>query len=196
MSSSTPLPDHRAERATQAANRPCSQHPNAALGHHLGEPELLTVEVDRIGERCTERSPFLLRRLGETGYRAGMSFNDTFENVGKAIDAVGVGITALGALIALAMYAIDAARGNRGEPAYRAVRRRIGRAILLGLELLVAGDIIRSVVVAPSFRSVGVLAVIVVIRSFLSVTLELEISGRFPWQPATPTPAAAAPNDS
>jgi uncharacterized membrane protein len=124
-----------------------------------------------------------------------MSFNDTFENVGKAVDGVGVGITALGVLIALAMYAIDAGRGNRGEPAYRAVRRRIGRAILLGLELLVAGDIIRSVVVAPSFQSVGVLAVIVVIRSFLSATLELEISGRLPWHRASPSDSAA-PNDS
>jgi uncharacterized membrane protein len=54
--------------------------------------------------------------------------------------------------------------------------------VLLGLELLVAGDIIRSVAISPSFESVGVLAVIVVVRSFLSTTLEMEISGRWPWQ--------------
>lgn len=65
---------------------------------------------------------------------------------------------------------------------YRSVRRRLGRSILLGLEFLVAGDIVRSVVVSPSFRSVGILAIIVVIRSFLSTTLEMEISGTLPWR--------------
>ena len=65
---------------------------------------------------------------------------------------------------------------------YRAYRQGIGRAILLGLELLVAADIIRTVAVDPSFRSVGVLAVIVAVRTFLSFTLEVELEGRWPWQ--------------
>ncbi|GGT40993.1 hypothetical protein GCM10010254_70960 [Streptomyces chromofuscus] len=65
---------------------------------------------------------------------------------------------------------------------YRGYRRRVGRSILLGLEFLVAGDIIRTVAVAPTYESVGVLAVIVGIRTFLSVSLELEITGRWPWQ--------------
>jgi uncharacterized membrane protein len=59
---------------------------------------------------------------------------------------------------------------------------------LLGLEFLVAADIIRTVAVTPTFRSVGVLAVIVVIRTFLSFSLELEITGRWPWQ-KKPEPA-------
>lgn len=65
---------------------------------------------------------------------------------------------------------------------YRGYRRRVGRSILLGLEFLVAGDIIRTVAVAPTYASVGVLAVIVLIRTFLSFSLDLEITGRWPWQ--------------
>lgn len=61
-------------------------------------------------------------------------------------------------------------------------RQSIGQGILLGLELLVAGDIIRTVVVGPTFTSVGVLAVIVLIRTFLSFSLEVELTGRWPWQ--------------
>ena len=71
-------------------------------------------------------------------------------------------------------------------------RQGLGRAILLGLEFLVAGDIIRTVGVSPTFTSVGVLAIIVLIRTFLSFELELEIDGRWPWQrqEKPPTPPA------
>lgn len=65
---------------------------------------------------------------------------------------------------------------------YRSYRQSLGRSILLGLELLVAADIIRTVAVTPTFESVGVLAIIVLIRTFLSFSLELEITGRWPWQ--------------
>ena len=65
------------------------------------------------------------------------------------------------------------------------------RAILLGLELLVAGDIIRTVAVTPTFTSVGVLAIIVIIRTFLSWSLEVELEGRFPWE--RPRPAGSGP---
>lgn len=65
---------------------------------------------------------------------------------------------------------------------YRSYRQLLGRSILLGLELLVAADIIRTVAVTPTFVSVGVLAIIVLIRTFLSFSLELEITGRWPWQ--------------
>ena len=65
---------------------------------------------------------------------------------------------------------------------YRRFRQQLGRSILLGLELLVAADIIRTVAVTPTLSSVAVLALIVAIRTFLSFSLELEISGRWPWQ--------------
>ena len=70
------------------------------------------------------------------------------------------------------------------EGSYRRYRQGIGRAILLGLEVLVAADIIRTVAVSPTFESVGVLAIIVVVRTFLSITLQVELESRFPWQKA------------
>jgi len=65
---------------------------------------------------------------------------------------------------------------------YRRYRQQLGRSILLGLELLVAADIIRTVALTPTLTSVAVLAGIVLIRTFLSFSLELEITGRWPWQ--------------
>ena len=66
--------------------------------------------------------------------------------------------------------------------AYRVYRQQVGKAILLGLEFLVAGDIIRTVAVAPTFAGVGVLAILVVVRTFLSFTLDVELTGKWPWQ--------------
>ena len=68
------------------------------------------------------------------------------------------------------------------DEAYRSYRKHLGRAILLGLEFLVAADIIGTVAVEPTFTNIGVLAGIVLIRTFLSFALELEIEGRWPWQ--------------
>ena len=76
---------------------------------------------------------------------------------------------------------------------YRSYRQLLGRSILLGRELLVAADIIRTVAVTPSFESVGVLAIIVLIRTFLSFSLELEITGRWPWQKQSEGSSAASP---
>lgn len=112
-----------------------------------------------------------------------MTFNDAIEAVGKGADAVGVGITAIGVSAALIAFVWRVARP--AEPpvdAYRELRRNVGRSILLGLEFLVAGDIIRTVAIAPTFTSVGILAVIVAVRTFLSFTLEVELTSRWPWQ--------------
>ena len=65
---------------------------------------------------------------------------------------------------------------------YRRFRQQLGQTILLGLELLVAGDIVRTVAASPSLTSVAILAAIVLIRTFLSFSLEVEITGRWPWQ--------------
>jgi uncharacterized membrane protein len=104
------------------------------------------------------------------------------------VDAAGVVAIVVGALYATGLYATRWQR-KPPEAQYRAYRQTVGRAILLGLEFLLAGDIIRTVAVDPTFRSVGVLAIIVLIRTFLSLELELEIDGRFPWQRAE-TPAS------
>ena len=70
--------------------------------------------------------------------------------------------------------------------AYQGYRRNLGRGILLGLEFLVIADIIGTVAVEPSFHNLGVLGLIVLIRTFLSFALEVESEGRFPWQGAQP----------
>lgn len=111
-----------------------------------------------------------------------MSFDELVEVVGKGVDGVGVTVIVVGTAVALALYGIEWVRTRRSFDAYRRCRQNVGRAILLGLEFLVAGDIIRTVAISPTFRTVGVLAVIVLIRTFLSVTLELEIEGSWPWQ--------------
>ncbi|MDM7830983.1 DUF1622 domain-containing protein [Cellulomonas edaphi] len=109
-----------------------------------------------------------------------MTFAETVEDVGRVIDGAGVAIIAIGAVAAGVATCV---RLVRHEPdVYRRFRQQLGRSILLGLELLVAADIIRTVAVTPTLQSVGVLAGIVLIRTFLSFTLELEITGRWPWQ--------------
>ncbi len=108
-----------------------------------------------------------------------MTFEETVESVAKAIDAAGVAVVVGGIVVSTALVF---GRGPAAGDAFRSYRRRIGRSILLGLEFLVAADIIRTVAVSPTFRGVGVLAVIVAIRTFLSMALELEIDGRWPWQ--------------
>lgn len=109
-----------------------------------------------------------------------MEFGTIIEAVGEAVDILGVVAIVVGVVYAI----LDAAlRGlRRVSPVYTRFRRVLGRAILLGLELLVAADIIKTVAVTPTLDSVAVLAVIVLIRTFLSWSLELEISGRWPWQ--------------
>ena len=109
-----------------------------------------------------------------------MGFYESIETVGKIIDAAGVAAIALGGVLAAG---IAIGRLLRRTPnTYRLFRGQLGRAILLGLELLVAADIIRTVAITPTLQSVGVLAGIVLIRTFLSWSLELEITGRWPWQ--------------
>jgi len=111
-----------------------------------------------------------------------MDWQELVAVVGEVIDVAGVVIMAGGLCVALGAFALRGLRGDRSLGSYRAMRRGTGRGILLGLEFLVAGDIIRTVAVSPSFQSVGVLAAIVAIRTFLAFTLELEVSGRWPWQ--------------
>ena len=118
-----------------------------------------------------------------------MNFTRTVENVGKAVDGVGVAAIVVGAIVA-AVLTLRGARTS-SDDTYPAFRRRLGRAILLGLELLVAADIIRTVAVTPTFQSAGVLAIIVAIRTFLSFSLEVELEGRWPWSPRRPGPAGA-----
>lgn len=110
-----------------------------------------------------------------------MDFTTTIEWIGKVIEAAGVAVIVLGIVFASWRY-VPQLFGGSFDAAFRRYRQAVGRAILLGLEFLIAGDIIRTVAIDPTFRSVGVLAIIVAIRSFLSLELEMEINGRWPWQ--------------
>jgi uncharacterized membrane protein len=113
-----------------------------------------------------------------------MPFSHWIETVGSALDLVGVGLIAIGLVIAFARYAGIVFAPADGIDPYRRLRQDIGRAILLGLEVLVAADIIRTVAVTPTLTSVAVLGAIVAIRTFLSISLQVEVEGRFPWQRA------------
>lgn len=105
------------------------------------------------------------------------------EFAGLLIESAGVAIILLGALFATCRAAWVWAHSG-GVRAYQNYRMVLGKAILLGLEMLVAGDIIRTVAVEPSLSSVLTLGGIVLIRTFLSFTLEVELEGRWPWQQA------------
>jgi uncharacterized membrane protein len=120
-----------------------------------------------------------------------VSLVETIEGIGTAIDAIGVAVIAGGALLAVFMT-IGRIRQEDGG-AYEFFRRRLGRAILLGLEFLVAADIIRTVAVTPSGESVAVLGGIVLIRTFLSFSLQLEMTGAWPWQQRSVAAADKSP---
>jgi uncharacterized membrane protein len=98
-----------------------------------------------------------------------------------AVELAGILVIIGGALVSAGLFVQAALRNPPGD-AYRSLRSNLGRSILLGLELLVAADIINTVAIEPSLESVAVLAVIVLIRTFLSFSLEVEIEGRWPWE--------------
>ena len=109
-----------------------------------------------------------------------MVFNDVIGKIGMIIDAAGVVVIVTGAAGA---SMVTAARLSRRESAvYLRFRQQLGQAIVLGLELLVAGDIVRTVAASPSLTGVAILAAIVLIRTFLSFSLQVETTGRWPWQ--------------
>jgi uncharacterized membrane protein len=112
-----------------------------------------------------------------------MEFSGAVGLVARIMEAAGVLTMLAGGLIAVGRTAF---RKQGGKPAYRQFRESLGRAILLGLEFLIAADIIRTVSEVPSLQKVIVLAIIVLIRTFLSFTLALELEGKWPWQRGGP----------
>lgn len=102
------------------------------------------------------------------------------EIAARAAEAAGVIVILIGLVVATARYALVRPTGEM--PRDRRYRHELGRSILIGLEILVAADIIATVALTPTMESVLVLAVIVAIRTFLSWSLALELDGRWPWQ--------------
>jgi uncharacterized membrane protein len=129
-----------------------------------------------------------------------MSSTEWVQRAADLLEAVGVATIVIGAFVAL-VAAVRPRPGSFGD-AYRGYRQALGKAILLGLEFLVAADIVRTVSHVPTVQQVSVLGGIVLIRTFLSFTLEVELEGRWPWQRhgavggiASPAPDEKPPKD-
>ena len=110
-----------------------------------------------------------------------LDFEESIESVGQVLDLVGVIIIVGGGIISCGLFLRAIVLREEALSAYQNLRQSLGRSILLGLEVLVAADIIRTVATDPTFENVGVLALIVLIRTFLSLSLEVELTGRWPW---------------
>lgn len=106
--------------------------------------------------------------------------NTYIEYIAKGFEITGVLIIVAGSLAAIWQYLFS--RQDKKKRSYKILRQELGKAILLGLEVLVAGDIIATVATEPTMNSVLVLGVIVLIRTFLSLSIEVEVEGSFPWQ--------------
>ena len=104
------------------------------------------------------------------------------EKLSKLLDVAGVAILFLGVILATFWFVRDSHRGDGWRASYETYRANLGRGILLGLELLVGADIIGTITAPLTFTSVGLLAIIIIIRTFLSFSLETEIEGCLPWQ--------------
>ena len=112
-----------------------------------------------------------------------ISFDDVMEQVVHGFEIGGVAILVVGSLAALATAAFTYRRIG-GLRAYKELRRNVGRAILLGLEFLIIADIVLTITVDPTLESALALGLIVLVRTFLSFSLEIELEGALPWRRA------------
>jgi uncharacterized membrane protein len=110
-----------------------------------------------------------------------MHFEDWMELVVKGFEVAGVVILSVGSLAALTNAAIASLRGDR-RVAYAGARQNVGRAVLLGLEILIIADIVQTITIDPTAESALVLGIIVLVRTFLSFSLEIELEGVAPWR--------------
>jgi uncharacterized membrane protein len=121
-----------------------------------------------------------------------MGYEALVSGLTRGIELVGIAVLLLGALLSSAVFA-GQWRREGFEASYSTYRANLGRAILLGLEILIIADIIGTIAVEPTLENLGVLALIVVIRTFLSFALEVEISGRLPWRHPAPGDSVTSP---
>jgi uncharacterized membrane protein len=117
------------------------------------------------------------------------TFTAVMEDTARAFEGLGAAVLVVGVLWSVVLAVIAWRRTGQAGRAYTALRQAIGGSLLLGLEILVAADLIRTVAVAPTLTNVGVLGLIVLIRTFLSISLETEIEGVPPWRRALATGA-------
>jgi uncharacterized membrane protein len=110
-----------------------------------------------------------------------VTFHDTMERVVQGFEVAGVAILVVGSLLAFVSAALRL-RGGEGRAAYQRARQGVGRAILLGLEVLIIADIVLTITVDRTFDSALTLGLIVLVRTFLSFSLEVELEGTLPWR--------------
>jgi uncharacterized membrane protein len=120
------------------------------------------------------------------------SLHDAMEQVAKGFEVTGVAVLVVGSLLAFASAGAALLRGDR-EAAYQRARQDVGRAILLGLEILIIADIVLTITVDRTFDSALTLGLIVLVRTFLSFSLEVELEGTLPWRRGS-TDARPAPS--
>jgi uncharacterized membrane protein len=110
-----------------------------------------------------------------------VTYDEIISDIVRVVEASGAAIMIVGGLLAFVDCGFQALRAGSRDNAYRQLRRRLGQVILLGLEVLIVGDIVRTIIVDTTLRSVAVLGMIVIIRIVLSFSLEVEIDGVWPW---------------
>jgi uncharacterized membrane protein len=115
---------------------------------------------------------------------SGETFTGLMDHVAQGFEALGAAILVVGVIWSFVLAVVAARRSGWSAKAYLVLRQAFGGTLLLGLEVLVAADLVRTVAVAPSLDNVLVLGLIVVIRTFLSFSLETEIEGVPPWRRA------------
>jgi uncharacterized membrane protein len=115
---------------------------------------------------------------------SGETFTGLMDHVAQGFEALGAAILVAGVILSFVLAAVALRRSDRPARAYLVLRQAFGGTLLLGLEILVAADLVRTVAVAPTLDNVLVLGLIVVIRTFLSFSLETEIEGVAPWRRA------------
>ena len=108
--------------------------------------------------------------------------NQLIEFIATAIDILGVIVIVLGIMMAIGMVLFWRLFGKPNGSRYTTFRHVMGRGLLIGLEVLVAADVIKTVALEPNFANLGALGLLVIIRTFLSWSLTLELTGRWPWQ--------------
>jgi uncharacterized membrane protein len=113
---------------------------------------------------------------------ASQGFDQSIKWVAVGIESIAIGIIVAGAIITTIVFFLRVSKEKALDDCYRKFRSDFGKAILLGLEFLIASDIVGTVAIGPTYSDLGILALLVVIRTFLSFSLELEITGRWPWQ--------------
>jgi uncharacterized membrane protein len=124
-----------------------------------------------------------------------MAFTGLLADVAHVFEAIGAAVLVVGLVWSVVLAALTW-RSEGGSRGYQKLRQTFGAVLLLGLEILVAADLITTVAVAPTPRNVAVLGLIVLIRTFLSVSLQVEIDGHLPWRRSPPAGANPSPGAS